>query len=268
MYGDCAVKHAIAWWLAGALNKGGRGAGMLFRSISLPSPRVQLLDDIEYVSWARLLLKTGRKALSQIGFGNHPPILRPLVMNTLGAYTSCPTQSAANPFALFGIAQFPRETCETYRNARTYSHTELGILAKRTKRSLAILKYDDPSLDTKSEKLSYTTSCESRKSGRSWFGRRRDSIKRFSNMRQDQAPRPVGTCPTLENGASGISYEPRYQSTIYAMTQPTGLSPKAPHAQLSLHPIRRVSTRNTLSFSISFPPWPSRSFFCLSVSQI
>ncbi|CCO29557.1 hypothetical protein BN14_03573 [Rhizoctonia solani AG-1 IB] len=118
-------------------------------------------------------------------------------MNTLGAYTSYPVQSAANPFALFGIAQSPRETCEAYRTA------ELEILAKRTKCSPAALKYDDLSLEIKSDKSSYATISESRKSSFAAHVKTfMDDPAGFSNM----LSRPefaIGILPTLRHGRSG-----------------------------------------------------------------
>ncbi|KAJ1300725.1 hypothetical protein OPQ81_002369 [Rhizoctonia solani] len=96
-------------------------------------------------------------------------------MNFLDAYTSYPAQNSANPFALFGAAQSPLETCEAYRTAGAYRHSKLKV-ANRNNRA-PTLSSASSSLDCKSE--NDTPSCESRSSKQSWLGRRRDALKQL-----------------------------------------------------------------------------------------
>ncbi|KDN43164.1 hypothetical protein RSAG8_06317, partial [Rhizoctonia solani AG-8 WAC10335] len=102
-------------------------------------------------------------------------------MNFLEAYTSYPTQSSANPFALFGMAQSPSETCKAYRATRAHtphSHAGFEALASRNNLPLA-LDHSRSSVDSKSKKHCYTASYGSRASSQSWLGRRRDALKRL-----------------------------------------------------------------------------------------
>lgn len=99
-------------------------------------------------------------------------------MNFLDAYTAYPGQNSANPFALFGVAQSPLETCKAYRTAGAYGHSGLEAVANGKNRPRA-LSYKSSFLDSKSEKSGYTSSHESRASRQSWLARRRDALKQI-----------------------------------------------------------------------------------------
>jgi len=45
-------------------------------------------------------------------------------------------RSSANPFALFAVAQSPREAYNQYRIAQEYSYTELGLLTRAAQSSV------------------------------------------------------------------------------------------------------------------------------------
>ncbi|KAB5590018.1 hypothetical protein CTheo_6543 [Ceratobasidium theobromae] len=92
-------------------------------------------------------------------------------MNFLGAYASQTSQSSANPFALFAVAQSPRETIESYRAAREYSYTEFEILTGGQTRTVR--------LGSNASSVESEKSTSSSSSKRSWLARRRDAVKQL-----------------------------------------------------------------------------------------
>ncbi|KAG9075485.1 hypothetical protein FS749_012836 [Ceratobasidium sp. UAMH 11750] len=71
-------------------------------------------------------------------------------MDFFAAYASQTSCNSANPFALFTIAQSPRETNKAYRTAGAYSYTEFGTLVRAAQSSAESARNSFASVSEKS----------------------------------------------------------------------------------------------------------------------